>query len=140
MPKKKDTFERWVENDEVTSNLAIIQSLSMQGYPEKEIAASFGISERCFRSIKNKYPAVSTALKNGRCRVVAKLQNRLMDKVDEGDTTAIIYALKVYGGTFFNDRHYMKAELSGPRGGNIGISLTPAPVIYLPEKDNLEEG
>ena len=29
--KRKDLFEQWVESGEVENNLAIIQSLSMQG-------------------------------------------------------------------------------------------------------------
>jgi hypothetical protein len=137
MGKKKDTFEKWVEDGEADANVGLIQSLAMQGFPEKEIAASIGISDRSLRTLKKKYPAVSSALKNGRCRVVAMLQNHLMDKVSEGDTTAIIYALKVYGGSFFNDRAVIKAEISGSNGGPVDVSMTPT--IYLPEKDGHSE-
>jgi len=53
-----------------------------------------------------------------------------MEKVSSGDTTAIIYALKVYGGEFFNDRKTLRAEITGAP-----ISVQPQIQIYLPETD-----
>ena len=41
--KRKDLFEQWVESGEVDNNLAIIQSLSMQGKSMAEIADVFEI-------------------------------------------------------------------------------------------------
>ena len=53
-----------------------------------------------------------------------------MEKVSSGDTTAIIYALKVYGGDFFNDRKAVEAKISGTP------IAVPSVQIYLPEKDS----
>ena len=71
------------------------------------------------------------AIETGRLSVVAMCQNKLMEKVSSGDTTAIIYALKVYGGDFFNDRKSVEAKISGTP-----IAVQPSVQIYLPEKDS----
>ena len=128
--RKKDLFEKWVENGEVESNLAVAQSLSMQGQSLTQIAEHFGIAKRTLINLKEKHPAIEKAIKAGRFSVVAMCQNKLMEKVSSGDTTAIIYALKVYGGEFFNDRKTLKAEITGTP-----LSVQPQIQIYLPETD-----
>ena len=111
--KKKDLFEKWVEDGVVESNLAIIQSLSMQGQSLSQIADSFDISKRTLINLQKKHPSLDKVIKEGRLSVVAMCQNKLMERVSAGDTTAIIYALKVYGGDFFNDRKEIKAKITG---------------------------
>jgi hypothetical protein len=128
--KKKDLFEKWVEGGEVESNLAIAQSLSMQGQSMTQIAEHFGVSKRTLQYLQRAHPAIEKAIKAGRLSVVAMCQNKLMEKVSSGDTTAIIYALKVYGGEFFNDRKTVKAEITG-----MPVSVQPQIQIYLPETD-----
>jgi len=131
---KKDTYQKWEEDGELDTNLAIIQSLSMQGYPIAEIAKKLNIAERTFYNMIKEYDTVSAVLKSGRESVVAILQRRLLDKVNDGDTTAIIYGLKIYGGEFFlKDKLQVSAELTGKGGGAIEIDV--APQIYLPQKD-----
>ena len=128
--KKKDLFERWIEAGEADNNLAVIQSLSMQGKSIAEIADSFGISKRTLQYMEKKHNAVARAIKAGRLSVVAMCQNKLMERVSSGDTTAIIYALKIYGGDFFNDRKVTKTEITGAP-----ISVRPQVQIYLPATD-----
>lgn len=128
---RRDLFERWIEAGEAESNLAIIQSLSMQGKSMAEIAGAFDLSRRTLQNLQREHPAVEKAIKNGRLSVVAMCQNKLMERVSNGDTTAIIYALKVYGGDFFNDRKAADGKGSGPP-----ISVQPQVQIYLPEKDS----
>ena len=130
---KKDLFERWVEagDKEAETNLAVIQSLSMQGKSLTDIADHFEISKRTLLYLQKKHPAIAHAIKTGRASVVAMCQNKLMEKVSEGDTTAIIYALKVYGGDFFNDRKApTKTEISGTP-----ISVEPKVQVYIPATD-----
>lgn len=129
--KRKDLFEQWVESGEVENNLAIIQSLSMQGKSMEEIASAFDITRRTLQKLQKEHPALKKAIETGRLSVVAMCQNKLMEKVSSGDTTAIIYALKVYGGDFFNDRKAVEAKISGTP-----IAVQPSVQIYLPEKDS----
>ena len=131
---RKDLFEKWVESGEIETNLAIAQSLSMQGQSLSQIADNFGISKRTLINLQKKHPALEKAIKAGRASVVAMCQNKLMEKVSAGDTTAIIYALKVYGGEFFNDRKTIKTEITGSP-----VSVQPQVQIYLPATD-LEDG
>lgn len=129
--KRKDLFEQWIEAGEVDNNLAIVQSLSMQGKSTTEIADAFDISKRTLLNLQKKHPALAKAIQTGRLSVVAMCQNKLMEKVSSGDTTAIIYALKVYGGDFFNDRKAtVKAEITGDP-----VSVQPQVQIYLPATD-----
>lgn len=129
--KRKYLFEQWVESGEVENNLAIIQSLSMQGKSMEEIAGAFDITRRTLQKLQKEHPALKKAIETGRLSVVAMCQNKLMEKVSSGDTTAIIYALKVYGGDFFNDRKSVEAKISGTP-----IAVQPSVQIYLPEKDS----
>ncbi|MEG1562523.1 MAG: hypothetical protein RR365_02160 [Bacteroides sp.] len=128
--KRKDLFEQWVESGEVENNLAIIQSLSMQGKSMEEIAEVFDVTRRTLQNLQKEHPALAKAIKAGRLSVVAMCQNKLMERVSNGDTTAIIYALKVYGGDFFNDRRAIEAKITGTP-----ISVQPQVQIYLPERD-----
>ncbi|WP_288785366.1 helix-turn-helix domain-containing protein [uncultured Bacteroides sp.] len=128
--KRKDLFERWVESGEVENNLAIIQALSMQGKSMAEIAEAFEISRRTLQNLQKEHPALKKAISSGRLSVVAMCQNKLMERVASGDTTAIIYALKVYGGDFFNDRKAVEAKITGTP-----VSVQPQVQIYLPERD-----
>lgn len=125
-----DLFEKWVESGDIESNLAIVQSLSMQGKSLDEIAQVFSITRRALYNLQSKHPSLRKAIETGRLSVVAMCQNKLMEKVASGDTTAIIYALKVYGGDFFNDRKTVEAKITGTP-----IQAQPQVLIYLPATD-----
>ena len=129
--KRKYLFEQWIEAGEVENNLAIVQSLSMQGKSMEEIASAFDITRRTLQKLQKEHPALKKAIDSGRLSVVAMCQNKLMERVVNGDTTAIIYALKVYGGDFFNDRKAVEAKITGGP-----ISVQPQVQIYLPERDS----
>ena len=125
--KRKDFFEKWIESGEVENKLAIAQSLSMQGQTIKQIAEVLGISCRTMMYLQKEHSALKKAIDTGRLSVVAMCQNKLMEKVAAGDTTAIIYALKVYGGDFFNDRKLINNKVDGNAQAQVQI--------YLPETD-----
>ena len=129
--KRKDLFEQWIEAGEVENNLAIVQSLSMQGKSMEEIASAFDITRRTLQKLQKEHATLKKAIDSGRLSVVAMCQNKLMERVVNGDTTAIIYALKVYGGDFFNDRKAVEAKITGGP-----ISVQPQVQIYLPERDS----
>lgn len=129
--KKRDLFEKWVEAGVVDSKLALVQSFSMQGQSMGQIAEFLEITRKTLQNLQNKHPALKKAIENGRQTVVAMCQNKLMEKVNNGDTTAIIYALKVYGGDFFNDR-----KLPDVKGSGAAASVQPQVQIYLPAVDS----
>ena len=98
MPEKKkckDLFEKWVEAGVVETKLAIVQSLSMQGQSMAQIAETLEVTRKTLQNLQKKHPALKKAIDTGRLSVVAMCQNKLMERVNNGDTTAIIYALKV---------------------------------------------
>ena len=129
--KRKELFEQWIESGDAENNLAIVQSLSMQGKSMEEIASALDITRRTLQKLQKEHPALKKAIDSGRLSVVAMCQNKLMELVVNGDTTAIIYALKVYGGDFFNDRKAVEAKITGGP-----ISVQPQVQIYLPERDS----
>ena len=126
----KDLFEKWVESGDAENNLAIVQSLSMQGKSLDEIAKVFSITRKTLYNLHKKHPALRKAIDTGRLSVVAMCQNKLMEQVSNGDTTAIIYALKVYGGDFFNDRKFFNVKTSSASDAG-----QPQVLIYLPAVD-----
>ena len=97
----------------------------------EEIASAFDITRRTLQKLQKEHPALKKAIDSGRLSVVAMCQNKLMERVVNGDTTAIIYALKVYGGDFFNDRKAVEAKITGGP-----IAVQPQVQIYLPERDS----
>ena len=133
--KNLDLFEKWIENGEMENKLSIVQSLSMQGKSMEEIANVFCITRRTLQNLQKKHSPLRKAIETGRLNVVAMCQNELMKRVSNGDTIAIIYALKVYGGDFFNDRKAL-AEAK-----NTGESASqPKVQIYLPARDSEADG
>lgn len=128
--RNQDLFEKWVEAGDVENNLAIIQSLSMQGKSMEEIASVFSITRRTLHNLQKNHLSLRKAIETGRLSVVAMCQNKLMERVSSGGTIAIIYALKVYGGNFFNDRKTLEAKITGSP-----ISVQPQVQIYLPATD-----
>lgn len=102
MKSLEDTYQQWVRDGEVNAKLTTLQSLAKQGLTNEEIAKEFDIEPHTLSDTINEYPAVAEAIKKGRRSLVALLQKKLLDKIQEGDITAIIYALKVYGSEFFH--------------------------------------
>lgn len=88
------------------------------------------MSRRTLQYLQKKHPALKKTIESGRLSVVAMCQNKLMEKVMSGDTIAIIYALKVYGGDFFNDKKFISAKISGSP-----VSVQPRVQVYLPAQD-----
>lgn len=127
--KQKDLFEKWVEAGVVENKLAIVQSLSMQGQSMSQIASTLEVTRKTLQNLQNKHPSLKKAIETGRLSVVAMCQNKLMEKVSSGDTTAIIYALKVYGGDFFNDRKSQESKFA-----SASVSVQPQVQLYLPQQ------
>lgn len=108
---KKDRVEEWKDEGVLDEKINLMRSLSMQGYTLKQIGEheEINLSERQIIRLMKKYNVMMSPIKKGRHHVVAFAQSALMKQIELGNTTAIIYALKVYGGEFFKEN---KLELN----------------------------
>lgn len=102
---KKDRVEEWQEQGVLEEKIALMRSLSMQGYNIEEIGRheDINVSKRQMIRLMQKHSNIMAPIKKGREYVVGFAQNALMKQISEGNITAIIYALKVYGGEFFKE-------------------------------------
>lgn len=102
---KKDRVEEWRDEGVLDEKISLMRSLSMQGYTLKQIGEheEINLSERQIIRLMKKYNVMMSPIKKGRHHVVAFAQSALMKQIEAGNTTAIIYALKVYGGEFFKE-------------------------------------
>lgn len=102
---KKDRVEEWRDERVLDEKISLMRSLSMQGYTLKQIGEheEINLSERQIIRLMKKYNVMMSPIKKGRHHVVAFAQSALMKQIEAGNTTAIIYALKVYGGEFFKE-------------------------------------
>lgn len=135
-------LNRWHRNGDYDYNVQVIRSLVMQGASKAEIAEALNISVSALHKIIKLDPIISDSFRYGRRLVVAKCQNALMQRVDAGDTTAIIYALKVYGGGFFNDKYTPKIEEKVKNVEDklrILIDNIQAPALVQKDDDEIEE-
>lgn len=100
-----DRVEEWEAAGVLDEKLSLIRSLSMQGLNLTEIGKheEINLSERHLKRLKKKHKNLESSIKKGRDYVVGFAQNALMKQVRDGNITAIIYALKVYGGEFFKE-------------------------------------
>ena len=108
---KKDRVEEWKDEGVLDEKINLMRSLSMQGYTLKQIGEheEINLSERQIIRLMKKYNVMMSPIKKGRHHVVAFALSALMKQIELGNTTAIIYALKVYGGEFFKEN---KLELN----------------------------
>jgi hypothetical protein len=86
-PKVVLSQEQIAEIEELAQRLSITQ-----------IADYLGISEKSFLNIRERQPEVSTAYKKGKSRAIQFVASKLMEKVQNGDTTATIFFLKTQAG------------------------------------------
>ena len=61
---------------------------------EEEIAQALGISYATLRRRKNDFDRFAQALKSGKAKANVFVGGKLMQKIKEGDTTAMIFYLK----------------------------------------------
>lgn len=135
-------LNKWHKDGVYDYNVQIIRSLSMQGASKMDIAKALHISVTGLQKMIRVDPIISDSIKYGRRMVVAKCQNALMERVSAGDTTAIIYALKVYGGGFFNDKYTPKVEEKVKNVEDklrVLIDSINAPAIVQKDEQEIEE-
>lgn len=77
-PQKGGRKSKWETH--VEPNLDRIPKLRRQGYHEEQLAKLFGVAYSTFKDYKNKYPALSDALKRGKQELIEDLEDTLYRK------------------------------------------------------------
>lgn len=83
-------FEYWLTED----GLTLLQGWARDGLTDEQIAHSMNIAYSTFRVWRDKYPAISAALKTSKEIVDYEVENALLNNALGGDTTAQIFWLK----------------------------------------------
>lgn len=83
-------FEYWLTED----GLTLIEGWARDGLTDEQIAHNMGCSYSTIRVWKDKYKAISAALKKGKDVVDYEVENALLKKAMSGDVTAMIFWLK----------------------------------------------
>lgn len=83
-------FEYWLTED----GLTLLEGWARDGLNDEQIAHNIGINPATLYDWKKKYHKISEALKKGKEVVDYQVENALLDKALNGDTTAQIFWLK----------------------------------------------
>ena len=86
----KGKYQKWLEPE----NLILLEGWARDGLTDEQIAKNMGISYSTLKDWKNKYSAISAALKKGKEVVDFQVENALLSSALEGNTTAQIFWLK----------------------------------------------
>ena len=86
----KEKYQKWLEKE----NLILLEGWARDGLTDEQIAKNMGISYSTLKDWKNKYSAISAALKKGKEVVDFQVENALLSSALEGNTTAQIFWLK----------------------------------------------
>ena len=86
----KGKYQKWLE----PGNLILLEGWARDGLTDEQIAKNMGISYSTLKDWKNKYSAISAALKKGKEVVDFQVENALLSSALEGNTTAQIFWLK----------------------------------------------
>ena len=73
---RKGVYEEWLTQN----GLTVIEGWAREGLTNKQIAKNIGVSERAFTEWVNRFPAISSALKNGKAPVDFEVENSLLKR------------------------------------------------------------
>lgn len=83
-------YKEWMSEE----NLALLEGWARDGLTDEQIAHNVGITAKTLYEWKNKHRAICDALKKGKEVVDYQVENALLNKALNGDTTAQIFWLK----------------------------------------------
>lgn len=83
-------FEYWLTED----GLTLLEGWARDGLTDEQIAHNMGVAYSTFRVWKDKFPAISAALKTSKEIVDYEVENALLQAAKDGNTTAQIFWLK----------------------------------------------
>jgi hypothetical protein len=73
---RKGKFEEWLTEDGLTT----VEGWARDGLTDEQIAHNIGIAERTFTDWKDRFPAISAALKKGKAPVDIQVENALLKR------------------------------------------------------------
>ena len=86
----KGKYEYWLTD----GGLTLLEGWAREGLTNEQIAHNMGISLTTLKAYRNAYPSISATLKKGKEVVDFEVENALLQKALNGDTTAQIFWLK----------------------------------------------
>nr|DAQ86096.1 MAG TPA: terminase small subunit [Caudoviricetes sp.] len=92
-------YTEWLEKDK----LLLIQGWKRDGLTDEQIARNMSINPRTLEKWKANYEPIRQAIKRGRTEVNFIVENKLLKKALDGNTTAIIFWLKNNWRDKYND-------------------------------------
>jgi hypothetical protein len=78
-------------------DLEKIEALAGQGLTQEEIALTFGLRKTAWYNMITKNPEMRERIERGRARTLAAVSGKLMQLVNKGNLSAIIFYLKTKG-------------------------------------------
>ena len=103
--------EEWLEPDK----LLLIEGWARDKITDKDIAEKFiGISDRSFRTWKEKYPSFTSALKKGRAPIAEKIENSLYDLCETQEYTDTVIEEYYDKDNVMTSRHIRKVKRQVP--------------------------
>lgn len=99
-------YKEWLDKDK----LILLQGWKRKGLTDEEIAKKIGVRRETLYDWKKKFPNISNALKRGKEEVNYVVENALLKKALNGNTTAMIFWLKNNYPEKYRDHHKTKLE------------------------------
>ena len=106
----KGKYEYWLTDD----GLTLLEGWAREGLTNEQIAHNMGISLTTLKAYRNVYPSISAALKKGKEVVDFEVENALLQKALNGDTTAQIFWLKNRRPDKWRDKPNVSVDLNLP--------------------------
>lgn len=101
-------FEYWLTND----GLTLLEGWARDGLTDEQIANNIGITAKTLYEWKNRFSDICEVLKKGKEVVDYQVENALLKKALDGNTTAQIFWLKNRRRTRWRDKPIEKEETS----------------------------
>ena len=73
---RKGKYDQWLTEDGLTT----VEGWARDGLTDEQIAHNIGIAERTFTDWKDRFPAISAALKKGKAPVDIQVENALLKR------------------------------------------------------------
>lgn len=96
-------------------DLAEVERLASLGLTREQIATSLGVSESTFYNRMRAEEAFAEAVKRGEALGISTVASKLMEQINEGNTTAMIFFLKSRAG--WRESSELRVETNAPSEG-----------------------